>query len=171
MTKADLTKAYLTKANLSEADLKETHLEEAKNLTAEQVRSAKNWREAYLPDYLKHLPTHIPPRAPDPRVLRPIKSYYVHHLFTEALRMNDPHVVALFYNVKHSAAVDYSEAKPLEHKEEKFKITIANDKACFTMKAHYATEEKALAAVEEYIQAWELDAALQAGPNAFTLEF
>ena len=85
--------------------------------------------------------------------------------------MNDPHVVALFYNVKHSAAVDYSEAKPLEHKEEKFKITIANDKACFTMKAHYATEEKALAAVEEYIQAWELDAALQAGPNAFTLEF
>ena len=85
--------------------------------------------------------------------------------------MNDPHVVALSYNVKHSMSVDYSDAKPLEHKEEKFTITIANDKACFTMKAHYATEEKALAAVEEYIQAWELDAALQAGPNAFTLEF
>ena len=86
--------------------------------------------------------------------------------------MNDPHVVALFYNVKPSAAVDYSEAKPLEHEEEKFKITIANDKACFTMKkAHYATEEKAREAVEEYIQVWELDAALQEGLNAFTLEF
>ena len=85
--------------------------------------------------------------------------------------MNDPHVVALFYNVKHSASVDYSDAKPLEHEEDNFTITIANDKACFTMKAHYATEEKALAAVEEYIQVWELDAALQKGPTAFTLEF
>ena len=66
--------------------------------------------------------------------------------------MNDPHVVALFYNVKHSTSVDYSDAKPLEHKEEKFTITIENDKACFTMKAHYATEEEAREAVEEYIR-------------------
>ena len=74
--------------------------------------------------------------------------------------MNDPHVVALFYNVKHKKSVDYSEAKPLKRDEEKFTITIANDKACFTMKAHCATEEKAREAVEEYIQVWELDAAL-----------
>ena len=85
--------------------------------------------------------------------------------------MNDPHVVALFYNVKHSASVDYSDAKPLEHEEKDFKITIENDKACFIMKAHYATEEEARKAVEEYIQVWELDAALQTGPTAFTLEF
>ena len=92
-------------------------------------------------------------------------------LATGVQRMNDPHVVALVYNVKHSASVDYSEAKPFEHEVENFKITIENDKACFTMKAHYATEEEARKAVEEYIQVWELDAALQAGPNAFTLEF
>ena len=85
--------------------------------------------------------------------------------------MNDPHVVALSYNVKHSASVDYSEAKPLEHKEKDFTIKIENNKACFTMNAHYATEEEAREAVEEYIEVWELDAALQEGLNAFTLEF
>ena len=85
--------------------------------------------------------------------------------------MNDPHVVALFYNVKRSSSVDSSEMEPLKQEEEKFTITIANDKACFTMKAHYATEEEARKAVEEYIQVWELDAALQRGPNAFTLGF
>ena len=85
--------------------------------------------------------------------------------------MNDPHVVALFYNVKHSAAVDYSEAKPLEHEEKDFTITIAKDKACFTMEAHYATEEEARKAVEEYIDVWEFAAGLEGGPNAFTLEF
>ena len=85
--------------------------------------------------------------------------------------MNDPHVVALFYNVKHSAAVDYSEAKPLEHEEKDFTITIAKDKACFTMKAHYATEEKARKPAEEYIQVREFAAGLEGGPNAFTLEF
>ena len=86
--------------------------------------------------------------------------------------MNDPHVVALFYNVKRSSSVDSSEMEPLKHEEEeKFTLTIAHDKACFTMKAHYATEEEARKAVEEYIQVWELDAALQRGPSAFTLEF
>ena len=85
--------------------------------------------------------------------------------------MNDPHVVALFYNVKHSSSVDSSEMEPLKHEEEKFTITIENDKACFTMKADYATEEEAREAVKEYIQVWEIHAALQRGPNAFTLEF
>ena len=86
--------------------------------------------------------------------------------------MNDPHVVALFYNVKHSASVDYSEAKPLKHEEEEFTITIENDKACFTMKADYATGQEAREAVKDYIEAWEIRAALQKSrPNAFTLEF
>lgn len=31
----------------------EANLSEAKNLTAGQVRSAKNWCDALLPDYLK----------------------------------------------------------------------------------------------------------------------
>ena len=85
--------------------------------------------------------------------------------------MNDPHGVALFYNIKHKKSVDYSKAEPLEREEEDFTIKIENDKACFTMKARYATEEEARKAVEEYIEVWELAAALDEGPNAFALEF
>ena len=48
---ADLNDAHLEWANLSKA-----YLSGAKNLTAKQVRSAKNWLEAYPPDYLKDLP-------------------------------------------------------------------------------------------------------------------
>ena len=44
-------------------------------------------------------------------------------------------------------------------------------KARFTFKEHHATEEEARAAVEEFIRAWEFDAALQRGANAFTLRF
>ena len=85
--------------------------------------------------------------------------------------MNDPHVVALFYKVKHSALIDYREEEPLEHEEKDFTITIANDKACFTMKAHYATEEEAREAVEEYIQPWEIHAGLRRGPDRFKLVY
>ena len=52
---ADLRGADLHGADLHGADLHGAHLEEAKTLTEKQVRSAKNWHEAYLPDHLKHL--------------------------------------------------------------------------------------------------------------------
>ena len=85
--------------------------------------------------------------------------------------MNDPHVVALFYNVKHSAAVDYSDAKPLEHEEDNFSVRIENKEVCFTMKAHYATEKEARKAVKEYIENWELTAGLRGGPRVFKLVY
>ena len=60
LVEADLRRAYLTRANLAEADLLRANLSgalltKAENLTAKQVRSARNWREAHLPDYLAHL--------------------------------------------------------------------------------------------------------------------
>ena len=85
--------------------------------------------------------------------------------------MNDPHVVALFYNVKHSAAVDYSDAKPLEHEEDNFSVRIENKKVCFTMKAHYATAKEARKAVKEYIENWEFAAGLCGGPRVFKLVY
>ena len=87
--------------------------------------------------------------------------------------MNDPHVVALFYNVKHSASVVYREEEPLEHEEKDFTIKIENDKACFTftMEEPYATEEEARKAVEEYIQIWEIHAGLKRGPDMFKLVY
>ena len=60
---ADLNRANLQGADLSGADLQGARLEEAKNLTEKQVRSAKNWHEAYLPDHLKNLKGLLDPRA------------------------------------------------------------------------------------------------------------
>ena len=85
--------------------------------------------------------------------------------------MNDPHVVALFYNIEHSAAVDYSDAKPLEHEEDNFSVRIENKKVCFTMKAHYATREEAKEAVREYIDNWEFTAGLRRGSDMFKLVY
>ena len=52
LTGADLTEATLTGADLTEATLTGTALSGVENLTEEQILSAKNWREAYLPGYL-----------------------------------------------------------------------------------------------------------------------
>ena len=52
---ANLLGANLFAANLYQANLSETILTGAYNLTAEQVRSAINWREAHLPEDLQYL--------------------------------------------------------------------------------------------------------------------
>ena len=85
--------------------------------------------------------------------------------------MNDPHVVALHYKVTHRPEFDYSAAPTLCVSTPGFDIRIEAGKACFSMKAHHATEREACAAVDAYIRTWELDAALQNGPNRFGLSF
>ena len=57
---ANLKGANLKGADLEGADLYEADLTDAKNLTAKQVRSATNWRQATLPDYLQYLLTEQP---------------------------------------------------------------------------------------------------------------
>ena len=52
---ANLNTANLSGANLNEADLTWADLSGAKNLTAEQVWSARNWGKAILPEDLLHL--------------------------------------------------------------------------------------------------------------------
>ena len=84
--------------------------------------------------------------------------------------MNDPHVVALFYNI-HSASVVYREEEPSDYEEENFSVRIEDKKVCFTMKTHYATEEEALEAVREYIERWEFATGLERGPDKFKLVY
>lgn len=55
LTDADLVGADLFGATLTGADLTRTNLTGAVNLREEQIRSAKNWRKAHLPDYLNYL--------------------------------------------------------------------------------------------------------------------
>lgn len=85
--------------------------------------------------------------------------------------MNDPHVVALLYRIKHARSVDYSAAEPLEREEEAFTVHVRHEEVRFEMKHHYSSTNDAREALDEYIRAWEFEAGLRYGPDAFGLEF
>ena len=85
--------------------------------------------------------------------------------------MNDPHVVALLYQIEHGRGVDYGEAKPIDHEERGFRVEIENEQVCFEFKEHYETRDAARKAIEDYIRVWEFDASLREGPNHFKLRF
>jgi kumamolisin len=50
LAQADLRGAYLAGANLAHADIKYAHFEGAQGLTADQLRGAENWCQAYFDD-------------------------------------------------------------------------------------------------------------------------
>ena len=85
--------------------------------------------------------------------------------------MNDPHVVALFYRIDHGKQYDYSKAKPLVLQESAFPLEIEDELVRFALKGHYATEDEARKAIDEYISVWEFDACLKYGENYFRLRF
>ena len=86
--------------------------------------------------------------------------------------MNDPHVVALIYRVEHGDLIDYSMAKPFVLDESGFRLSVADMRARFEFKEHYATAEQARAAIADYIRVWEFDATLQSGSlDSFRLRF
>lgn len=87
--------------------------------------------------------------------------------------MNDPHVKALIYRVQHSSSVDYSQAGPisLECPGEPFQVRVEDECAHFDMLEHFSNVGEAVKATEEFRQAWELEAALEGGRNAFTLGY
>ena len=85
--------------------------------------------------------------------------------------MNDPHVTALRYRVRHKESVDYGKAGPLAFEEDGFSVEVKDDRARFDLKQHYATEQEAREAVEPFIRDWEFDASLSGGPGCFRLEF
>ena len=68
--------------------------------------------------------------------------------------MNDPHVVALLYNIEHSPSVDYSKAEPIDHEETDFRVKAEKDQVRFEFKKHYAMEDAARKAIEGYIRSW-----------------
>jgi hypothetical protein len=85
--------------------------------------------------------------------------------------MNDPHVEALHYSVKHAEHVDYDKARPLTHDTPDFTVRIENGRAEVRMKSHHATEEAARAEVAPFVRVWELTAALELGPGEFELAY
>ena len=85
--------------------------------------------------------------------------------------MNDPHVVALIYQVRHGNSVDYSQAEPFTKDESEFRLNIEENQARFEFKRHYATEAEAKEALQNYIRNWEFDASFRHGPDYFRLEY
>jgi hypothetical protein len=85
--------------------------------------------------------------------------------------MGDPHVESLFYRIKHNDGVDYARASPLEHREPGFSVRIENGSAQIDMTDHHAAVQDARAAVEPFLRAWELAAALKFGPGEFQFDY
>ncbi len=85
--------------------------------------------------------------------------------------MNDPHIAALIYKIEHGPSVDYCKAESIDHEEAGFRVKIAKDQVRFEFKEHYATEDAARKAIEDYIRVWEFGAGLENGPDYFKLKF
>ena len=85
--------------------------------------------------------------------------------------MNDPHVSALGYRVKHDETVNYDNASPLEYETASFKVSIKGCEARFEMKEHFPTAKQAREVVEPFIRQWEFAAALDRDPGEFELVF
>ena len=85
--------------------------------------------------------------------------------------MNDPHVAALLYRVKHNETINYDMALPLEYETESFKVSIEDNKARFEMKEHFSNVEQARELIESFIRQWEFATSLDHGPGEFDLVF
>jgi hypothetical protein len=85
--------------------------------------------------------------------------------------MNDPHVEALHYSVRHGEHVDYTQAVPFDHEEKDFRIKNADERAHITMKSHFPSLADARAVVEPFLRAWELDVGLRYGPRALEFDY
>jgi hypothetical protein len=85
--------------------------------------------------------------------------------------MNDPHVQSLEYQIVPDATLVYDNPPRVERETEEFYIQLADGVLTVTMKAHYATEDEARAAVRPFIRAWEIDGALKHGRPEFRFDF
>lgn len=85
--------------------------------------------------------------------------------------MNDPHVSALLYRVKHDETVSYEKAKPLEYETDSFKVSVKDHEARFEMKEHFPEAEQAREVIEPFIRQWEFTTSLDQNPGEFELVF
>ena len=85
--------------------------------------------------------------------------------------MNDPHVVALIYDIEHDSTIDYSRAPSLTKELDKFTVKICGEQVRLEPKDHYASVEEALIPATDFVGNWELDVVLQTQPGQFSLVF
>ena len=85
--------------------------------------------------------------------------------------MNDPHVKTVHYYIQHDDSVDYGDVEPLVHDDALFCIRAKKRNVVLEPKCHYATEEEARSAAEEFVRRWEFEAALRTQSGAFRLVY
>lgn len=86
--------------------------------------------------------------------------------------MNDPHVVALVYDIETAPWIDYDRAPPLKTSRGDLLIEVGNGQARIAFNGpHYATSDEAREAIHGLVTGWELLAGLTHGPGAFSLKF
>jgi hypothetical protein len=80
--------------------------------------------------------------------------------------LNDPHVATLRYRLKTDASLTFDSPAPREDDTPAFALRLADGLLTCDMKAHFPSVAAAKAAVDPFIQAWELDTALREGKRA-----
>lgn len=85
--------------------------------------------------------------------------------------MTDPHVETLTYRVVKPDYVTYVNPPPVIGELAAFRYRLENGALVAEMKEHHASVGTARARVEDFLRAWELDAALRANKNVFRFEF
>jgi hypothetical protein len=77
--------------------------------------------------------------------------------------MEDPHVVALYYQVKPEEGISYKNPVPFSVTEPAFDGELAGERFTVRMRQHFPTEKEARVQVDSYLRAWEVSAALRRG--------
>jgi len=85
--------------------------------------------------------------------------------------MNAPHVESLSYRVVTPPGVSFGNPPAIEGDQPAFQFRLENGFLTANLKYHFSTESEARRCVEEFLRAWELDAALKADGSEFRFEF
>jgi hypothetical protein len=85
--------------------------------------------------------------------------------------MSEAHVEKLFYRVLVPEHTDYETAASISGETEDFNWNLSKDQLVIEIKAHYQTEDEAREAIDQYLKAWEVMAALHHAPECLTFSF
>ena len=77
--------------------------------------------------------------------------------------MRDPHVVLLRYRLETTDTVAFDNPEPIEVDIDSFRLRLENDALVVELMEHFASVEDARKAVDRFLKAWEIDAALRYG--------
>jgi hypothetical protein len=77
--------------------------------------------------------------------------------------LRDPHVVALQYRLETEPNLTFENPPPVDDERDAFHLRLENGFAVFQLNHHFSKVEDARGAVDPYLRAWEIDAALASG--------